>query len=39
MKEGSRIKFKCPLIVVEDIDVSRTFYENVLNQTVKYDFG
>lgn len=33
------MKFKCPLIVVADIEVSRNFYENVLNQKVKYDFG
>ncbi|WFD11477.1 VOC family protein [Tepidibacter hydrothermalis] len=33
------MKFKCPLIVVADIDVARNFYENVLNQKVKYDFG
>ena len=33
------MKFKCPLIVVEDINVSRNFYEDILNQKVKYDFG
>ena len=33
------MKFKCPLIVVTNIDVSRNFYEKVLNQKVKYDFG
>ncbi len=33
------MKFKCPLIVVKDINVSRNFYENILNQKVKYDFG
>lgn len=31
--------FICPLIVVNNIDVSRKFYESVLNQKVKYDFG
>ncbi|MBN1185450.1 MAG: VOC family protein [Bacteroidales bacterium] len=29
----------CPLIVVSDIKRSREFYENVLTQTVKVDFG
>lgn len=33
------MKFKCPLIVVNNIGVARNFYENVLNQKVKYDFG
>ncbi len=33
------MKFVCPLIVVEDIKKSREFYENVLGQTVKLDFG
>lgn len=33
------MKFKCPLIVVEDISVARYFYEEVLKQKVKYDFG
>ncbi|MCL5058488.1 MAG: glyoxalase/bleomycin resistance/dioxygenase family protein [Actinobacteria bacterium] len=33
------MKFICPLIVVDDIEISRIFYENVLNQKVKYDFG
>ncbi|MFL0198595.1 VOC family protein [Clostridium sp. WILCCON 0269] len=33
------MKFKCPLIVVNNIEVARNFYENVLNQKVKYDFG
>lgn len=33
------MKFKCPLIVVNNINVARNFYENVLNQKVKYDFG
>ncbi len=33
------MKFVCPLIVVEDVHVSRQFYEKVLNQRVKFDFG
>jgi len=33
------LKFVCPLIVVEDIGVSRRFYEQLLGQKVKYDFG
>jgi catechol 2,3-dioxygenase-like lactoylglutathione lyase family enzyme len=33
------VKFTAPLIVVEDIARSRNFYEQVLGQTVKFDFG
>lgn len=33
------LKFTAPLIVVEDIALSRRFYEQILGQTVKYDFG
>lgn len=33
------MKYICPLITVKDIVRSRDFYEDVLNQTVKYDFG
>jgi len=33
------MKYICPLITVKDIALSRNFYENVLNQTVKFDFG
>ena len=33
------LKFVCPLIVVEDIARSRQFYEQLLDQKVKYDFG
>jgi catechol 2,3-dioxygenase-like lactoylglutathione lyase family enzyme len=33
------MKFICPLITVSDMDRSREFYENVLGQKVKYDFG
>lgn len=33
------MKFKLPLIVVNDITVSRKFYEDVLKQKVVLDFG
>lgn len=33
------MRFICPLIVVNDIEASRSFYENVLNQKVQCDFG
>ncbi|MBN2771690.1 MAG: VOC family protein [Spirochaetes bacterium] len=33
------MKYICPLVVVSDINRSRDFYENVLNQTVKVDYG
>jgi catechol 2,3-dioxygenase-like lactoylglutathione lyase family enzyme len=33
------MKYICPLLVVSDINRSRKFYEGLLNQTVKYDFG
>lgn len=33
------MKFICPLIVVKDIKRSRHFYEKVLGQRVKIDFG
>ncbi|KHD37683.1 glyoxalase [Clostridium acetobutylicum] len=33
------MKFNCPLIVVNDINISRKFYEEVLCQKIKYDFG
>jgi catechol 2,3-dioxygenase-like lactoylglutathione lyase family enzyme len=33
------IKFICPLITVNNIDLSRKFYETLLNQKVKFDFG
>ena len=33
------MKYICPLIVVKDIIASRNFYENILGQTPKYDFG
>lgn len=33
------LKFVCPLIVVENIAVSRRFYEDCLGQKVRYDFG
>lgn len=37
--KGAFMKFMAVLIVVEDIKKSRHFYENVLGQTVKVDFG
>ncbi|MEA4923757.1 MAG: glyoxalase/bleomycin resistance/dioxygenase family protein [Syntrophomonadaceae bacterium] len=33
------MKFICPLIVVNDIEISKAFYETVLEQEVEYDFG
>jgi catechol 2,3-dioxygenase-like lactoylglutathione lyase family enzyme len=33
------MKYICSLITVSDIKRSRDFYENLLNQKVKYDFG
>ncbi len=33
------LKFVCPLIVVDEIARSRQFYEQLLDQKVKYDFG
>jgi len=33
------VKFICPLIVVNNIGISKSFYEKVLNQKVQYDFG
>jgi len=33
------LKFICPLVTVKDIDLSREFYVNILDQKVKYDFG
>lgn len=33
------MKFKCALYVVNNIEKSRKFYEELLNQKVKYDFG
>ena len=33
------MKYICPLITVSDIKKSRDFYENLLDQKVKYDFG
>ncbi|GAB6151809.1 glyoxalase [Desulfosporosinus burensis] len=33
------MKFICALIVVNNMHVARRFYEQVLNQKVKYDFG
>jgi catechol 2,3-dioxygenase-like lactoylglutathione lyase family enzyme len=33
------MKYICSLITVSDINRSRDFYETLLNQKVKYDFG
>ncbi len=33
------LKFIAPLILVEDINRSRAFYEQILGQMVKFDFG
>ena len=33
------MKYICPLLTVEDIQISRNFYENILGQQVKYDLG
>jgi catechol 2,3-dioxygenase-like lactoylglutathione lyase family enzyme len=33
------IKFVCPLILVEDMAVSRRFYEDCLGQKARFDFG
>lgn len=33
------MKYVCPLITVSDINLARDFYENILYQKVKYDFG
>lgn len=33
------MKYICPLITVSDMKLSRDFYENLLDQKVKYDFG
>ena len=33
------MKYICPLIVVKDVKMARYFYEEVLGQKVKFDFG
>lgn len=33
------MKFMGPIILVEDLDISRGFYEKILKQKVVYDFG
>lgn len=33
------MKYICPLITVSDMKQSRNFYERLLDQKVKYDFG
>lgn len=38
-KTDLKMKYVCPLITVSDMKVARDFYENILDQKVKYDFG
>lgn len=38
-KEDISMKFSCPVIIVESIEKSRKFYEEVLGQKVILDFG
>ena len=33
------MKYICPLITVDDINRSKDFYERMLDQKIKYDFG
>ncbi len=33
------MKFICALITVDDIERSKAFYQNVLNQKIKFDYG
>lgn len=33
------MKYVCSLIVVQDMKIARDFYEQLLSQKVKYDFG
>lgn len=33
------MKYICPLITVNDIDSSKEFYQKILKQKIKYDFG
>lgn len=33
------MKFNSPLILVENMEISKRFYQNVLNQKIKFDFG
>jgi catechol 2,3-dioxygenase-like lactoylglutathione lyase family enzyme len=33
------MKYICPLLVVSDMEISRAFYERLLRQKVKADFG
>ena len=39
IKGENKMKFVCPLIVVNNMEISKNFYEKVLNQKVQYDFG
>jgi len=33
------MKYICSLITVADIDRSKSFYQNILNQKIKFDYG
>lgn len=33
------MRYICPLIAVKDLEVSKTFYVDLLDQTIKYDLG
>ena len=33
------IKYQTALVFVKDIKISRTFYEEILQQKIEYDFG
>jgi uncharacterized glyoxalase superfamily protein PhnB len=39
IKEGNNMRFVCPLIVVNNMEISKNFYEKALDQKVQYDFG
>jgi catechol 2,3-dioxygenase-like lactoylglutathione lyase family enzyme len=38
-REENKMKFLRSLVAVEDINLSRIFYEKLMQQKVKYDFG
>ncbi len=33
------MKYICPLITVSDMEKAKNFYQNILKQEIKYDFG
>jgi catechol 2,3-dioxygenase-like lactoylglutathione lyase family enzyme len=39
IKGGNNMRVVCPLFVVNNMEISRNFYEKVLGQKVQYDFG